>query len=70
MAEVGTAKVAFLKRELSKIIELVAAEKERYDKIDYSELDDDKAGDVGDEHELINRIHAHLAAVFEEAFAE
>ncbi len=70
MVEVGTAKVALLKRELSKIIELVAAEKERYDKIDYSELDADEAGEVGDEHEFINRIHAYLAAVFEEAFTE
>jgi len=70
MVEVGTAKVAFLKRELLKIIEFVTAEKERYDKIEYSELGDDKAGDMGDEHELIKRMHAHLAAVFQEAFAE
>jgi hypothetical protein len=70
MADSGVARVALLKRELSKLIELAAAENERYNKIAYSSLDDDEAGDLGDDHELINRMLANLSAIYQEVFDE
>ena len=63
-----TAKIALLKRELTSLIAIVEKEKERYDAIDYTLLDDDEAGDVGDEHEVINGTLAMLKATFENTF--
>jgi len=70
MGNEGTAKIAFMKRELAKVIELLAAEKDRCDKIDYSTLDDDEAAEIGDDHEVVNRMLAHMRVVFSESFEE
>lgn len=63
-----TARVAFLKRELGALIQILEKEKERYDAIDYSKLDDDEAGNVGDDHEVIDGILSMLKASFEDTF--
>ena len=63
-----TAKIALLKRELTSLIAIVEKEKERYDAIDYTLLDDDEAGDTGDEHENVSGILIMLKARFENTF--
>jgi len=55
------AKIAFLKKELFTLITIVEKEKERYDSVDYSQLDDDK---VGDEHEIVNSLFSMLKASY------
>ena len=70
MGNSGSAKIVVLKRELSKLIELVSAEKTRYDALDYSSLTDDEAGEVGDDHELVSRMLANLSAIFEASFED
>ncbi|WP_308363653.1 MULTISPECIES: hypothetical protein [unclassified Microbulbifer] len=68
MAGNATAKVSFTKRELASLLAIVEKEKERYDAIDYDQLDDDEAGDVGDEHEVIDGIFSMLKASYSDTF--
>jgi hypothetical protein len=64
----SSARVSLLKRELASLISIVEKEKARYDAIDYSQLSDDEAGDIGDEHEVISGILSMLKASFDESF--
>ncbi len=63
-----TANISFLKRELISLISIVEKEKERYDNIDYSQLSDDEAGEIGDEHEVVNSIYSMLEINLNESF--
>lgn len=64
----STVKISFLKRELVSLISIVEKEKKYYDSIDYSQLGDDEAGEVGDEHEVVNAILSMLKVNLDEAF--
>ena len=64
----SSAKLSLTKREIITLISIVEKEKERYDAIDYSQLDDDKAGDVGDEHEVIDGVFLMLKAAYSDSF--
>lgn len=64
----STAKVAFTKRELLSLIEVVEEKQRYYEGIDYEQLDDDEAGEVGDEHEVNDGILAMLKAAYTSAF--
>ncbi len=68
MENSSIAKVSFLKRELTSLIAIVEREKEKYDAIDYDKLDDDEAGDVGDEHEIVDGLLSMLKASCSETF--
>lgn len=50
------------------LIQVVSEAKKTYDAIDYSELTDDEAGEVGDQHELVGGILSMLEASFAEKF--
>lgn len=64
----SSAKLFFMKRELLSLIEIIQKEKERYDAIDYEQLDDDEAGDIGDEHETVSGILSMLKAAYSDTF--
>lgn len=64
----STAKISLTKRELVSLIAVIEKEKERYDAINYEKLNDDEAGDIGDEHEVINGILSMLRATMEVTF--
>lgn len=40
----------------------------KYDAIDYEQLDDDEAGDVGDEHEVVNGLLSMLKIAYSDTF--
>ena len=64
----STAKVSLLKKELTSLIAIVEKEKSRYDAIDYEKLGDDEAGDIGDEHEIVDGILSMLKASHKDTF--
>ena len=64
----STAKLSFIKKELVTLISIVEKEKEKYDAINYDQLDDDEAGDVGDKHEVINGVLSMLKIAYSDTF--
>ena len=64
----SSAKLSLTKREIITLMSIVGKEKERYDAIDYSQLDDDKASDVGDEHEVIGGVFLMLKTAYSDSF--
>lgn len=68
MANDSTAKVSLLKKELLALIAIVEKEKQRFDAIDYEKLNDDEAGETGDEHETIDGILSMLKASYADTF--
>lgn len=64
----STAKLSFIKKELVTLISIVEKEKEKYDAIDYEQLDDDEAGDVGDEHEVVDGLLSMLKIAYSDTF--
>lgn len=64
----SSAKLSFIKKELVTLISIMEKEKDRYDAIDYDQLSDDEAGDVGDEHEVVNGILSMLKAAYTDTF--
>ncbi|MET1257525.1 hypothetical protein [Aliikangiella maris] len=68
MENKSTAKLSFIKKELVTLMSIVEREKEKYDAIDYEQLDDDEAGDVGDEHEVIDGLLSMLKIAYSDTF--
>ncbi len=68
MEDSSTAKLSFIKKELVTLISIIKKEKERYDAIDYDQLNDDEAGDVGDEHEVVDGILSMLKIAYSDNF--
>jgi hypothetical protein len=68
MESYSTAKLSLIKKELVTLISIVEKEKEKFDTIDYDQLDDDEAGDVGDEHEVVNGLLSMLKIVYSDTF--
>jgi hypothetical protein len=68
MANDSTAKISLLKKELLALIAIVENEKQRFDAIDYEKLNDDEAGETGDEHETIDGILSMLKASYADTF--
>ena len=64
----STAKLSFIKKELVTLISIVEKEKEKFDAIDYEQLGDDEAGDVGDEHEVVNGLLSMLKIAYSDTF--
>lgn len=64
----SVAKISLLKRELLTLISILEKEKDRFDKIDYATLVDDEAGNIGDEHEIVNALAAMLKAGLQDNF--
>ena len=64
----STAKLSLIKKELVTLISIVEKEKEKFDAIDYDQLDDDEAGDVGDEHEVVNGLLSMLKIAYSDTF--
>lgn len=68
MEDSSTVKLSFIKKELVTLISIIEKEKERYDAIDYEQLGDDEAGDVGDEHEVVDGILSMLKIAYSDTF--
>lgn len=64
----STAKLSFIKKELLTLISIIEKEKEKFDAIDYEQLDDDEAGEVGDEHEVVNGLLSMLKIAYTDTF--
>lgn len=68
MGKNSTAKLSFIKKELVTLISIMEREKEKFDAIDYEQLDDDEAGEVGDEHEVVNGLLSMLKIAYTDTF--
>lgn len=68
MGNNSTAKLSFIKKELVTLISIMEREKEKFDAIDYEHLDKDEAGEVGDEHEVVNGLLSMLKIAYTDTF--
>jgi hypothetical protein len=63
-----TAKLSLLKRELATLIEIVKERQRLNAAFDYAAVPDDLAGEIGDEHEVVNGILSMLEASYADTF--